>query len=276
MDAYVAGINVYPIKSCGGTSVGRAYLDRSGFQNDRKWMVVDSDGNFLSQRDLPRMALIQPRLASLSGCPSYQAGQLIINAPGMPEVRSSFLVDRHVLRAREARVRDDTCLVFDQGDQASAWFSEFMGTPCKLVRIAENGRMHRRSSTSEETFALNGQDGGPVTIIGQASLDDLNNRLAVPVPMCQFRANIVVAGIDAYAEDGWGHLRIGIAELFARKPCSRCTMITINQKTAECGEEPWRTLATYRLTPEGEIEFGVQFYSTNGFISVGDSVEIFA
>ncbi len=281
MEPYISAINVYPIKSCAGTSVGRAYLDRSGFQNDRKFMIVGPDNRFLSQRDLPRMALIRPRIEVIPGTPLYEAGELVVNAPGMSELRVLFSPKDEV-GVHDATVWDDSCLVIGQGNQASAWFSGFLKTPCELVRIVEDGRVHHLSALNK-AFPVNFQDSCPILIISAASLADLNDRLEKPISMDRFRPNIVVSGIAPYKEDKWlGRIvRIGRVEMRGVKLCQRCPTTTVDQRTGACGENPWdeeplRTLLTYRQVGGGVI-FGINCVHDNtDFINLGDSVEIFS
>ncbi len=278
MEGYVSGIYEYLIKSCGGIAVGRTYLDRGGFLNDRKFVVMDTDNVFLSQRDFPRMAMIRPHLEVLPQVPLYEVGKLVMNAPRMPELRILFS-PKDQIAVQEGRVWDDSCMVVDQGEKASTWFSEFLETPCKLVRIADDGRVHH-SSTTGESFPVYGQDGYPILIIGQASLDDLNSRMVAPIPMNRFRPNIVVSGVPAYAEDSWKRIRIGRVEIRMVKLCQRCPIPTTNQETGEQPENPWDTdplctLLTYRQVSGGGVIFGVNAINDNGdWVNLGDTVEI--
>lgn len=282
MAGYVSGVYEHLIKSCGGTSVGRAYLDKGGFLNDRKFVVMDPGNVFLSQRDVPRMALIRPRLSSLPGVPSYQGGEIVIAAPGIHDLRHQFsLRDHTVLRRERARIHEDVCIVVDQGQEAAEWFSGFLETRCKLVRVIDDGRTHR-SSISGEEFPVYGQDGYPILIIGQSSLDDLNSRVdGEKIPMRNFRPNIVVSGVPAYAEDTWKHIRIGRVEIRVVKSCQRCPIPTTNQETGKQPENPWEaeplhTLLTYRSVEGGGVIFGVNCVPENkGWINLGDTVEIF-
>lgn len=280
MEGYVSGIFEYLIKSCGGTAVGRAYLARGGFLNDRKFVVMDRDNVFLSQRDVPRMALIRPRLQALPQVPLYEAGELIVTAPDMPELQIRFS-PKNTIGIEEGRVWDDSCLIVDQGREAAEWFSIFLKTPCKLVRIIDDGRTHRSSAAGEE-FPVYAQDGYPVLIIGQSSLDGFNSRVERSVPMNRFRPNIVVSGVPPHAEDLWKHIRIGRVEMRMVKLCQRCSIPTTDQETGERGENPWdeeplHTLLTYRQVPGGGVAFGVNCVNdTVGWINLDDSVEIFA
>ena len=243
-------------------------------------MVMDQDNVFLTQRDLPRMALIRPRLHVLPSVPLHEQGELAVNAPGMSELRVKFS-SKDEVGVKEGRIWDDSCLVVDQGQEAAEWVSRFLETPCKLVRIIHDGRTHH-SSTSGEEFPVYGQDGYPILIIGQSSLNDLNVRMAESIPMYNFRPNIVVSGSPPYAEDTWKHIRIGSVEIRMVKLCQRCPIPTTNQQTGERGEDPWqeeplRTLMTYRQVPGGGGIFGVNCINDNaGLINLGETVEIFS
>lgn len=260
----VASLHYYPVKSCGGTSIQHATIDARGFVEDRAWMVTTSDGVFLTQRDVPRMALIRP---------CADAGTLVLRAPGMPPLQAI----RHTDGARrDVAVWDDTCATLDQGEEPARWLSTFLGIPCRLVRMAED---FVRQTDPVFSAGFAGQvgfaDGYPMLLITQASLDDLNRRLAEPLPMNRFRPNVVVSGTGPYAEDDWGLIRIGDVAFAVVKPCARCPITTTDQDTAETAREPLRTLATYRHVRGKGVMFGQNLIHTAaGSIRVGDPVEI--
>lgn len=260
----VTSLHYYPVKSCGGTSVQRATIDARGFVEDRAWMVTSGDGVFLTQREMPRMALIRPRTA---------AGALSLTAPDMPPLA---VIRRTDGARRDVAVWDDVCATLDQGEEPARWLSTFLGIPCRLVRMAED---FVRQTDPAYSAAFAGQvgfaDGYPILLITQASLDDLNRRLAEPLPMNRFRPNVVVSGTGPYAEDDWGLIRIGNVSFAVVKPCARCPITTTDQDTAETAREPLRTLATYRHVRGRGVMFGQNLIHTaTGAISVGDPVEI--
>ena len=260
----VTSLHYYPVKSCGGTSIQHATIDARGFVEDRAWMVTTGDGLFLTQRDLPRMALIRP---------CADAGTLVLTAPGMPPLPVTRRTDG---TRRDVVVWDDICATLDQGDEPARWLSAFLGSPCRLVRMDED---FVRQTDPAYSAAFAGQvgfaDGYPMLLITQASLDDLNRRLAMPLPMNRFRPNVVVSGTDPYAEDDWGLVRIGNVSFAVVKPCARCPITTTDQDTAETAREPLRTLATYRHVRGKGVMFGQNLIHTAaGSISVGDPVEI--
>jgi uncharacterized protein len=264
MQMRVTSLHYYPVKSCGGTSIQHATIDARGFVEDRAWMVTTGDGVFLTQRELPRLALIRPRL---------DAGTLVLTAPGMPPLAATRRPDG---TRRDVAVWDDICATRDQGEEPAGWLSTFLGIPCRLVRMADD---FVRQTNPAYSPGLAGQvgfaDGYPMLLITQASLDDLNRRLAEPLPMNRFRPNVVVSGTGPYAEDDWGLIRIGNISFAVVKPCARCPITTTDQDTAETAREPLRTLATYRHVRGRGVMFGQNLIHTAaGSISVGDPVEI--
>ena len=258
----VTELYIYPIKSCRGHAVDRALVTPRGLQDDRLLMIVDDDGHFLTQREHPRMALIEPTLGD---------ELLTLRAPGMNAldlpIRTSGVHS-------DAIVWNDICQTIDQGETVAQWLSDYLGTAVRLVRLADT--FHRlvdsryaRTAADETNFA----DGYPFLLISQASLDDLNQRLATALPMNRFRPNIVVAGCEPFAEDGWQQLQIGTATFYPVKPCARCPIPTIDQATAAVGKEPLTTLAKFRRTAVGKVIFGQNLLSSgSGMISVGDCI----
>jgi uncharacterized protein YcbX len=262
--ARVAALYHYPIKSCAGTRLAAGVVGRRGFAGDRALMLVDPEGRFLTQREFPRMALIAPRL---------DGETLTVEAPGMSPLTVVATDDGP--RAKVVVWRD-RCTAIDQGDAAAAWFGAFLGAPCRLARMADDfvrrvdGRYARRPD-DQTGFA----DGYPFLLISEASLDDLNGRLASPLPMNRFRPNIVVTGCPPFAEDRWKRIQLGPVVFDLVKPCARCVITTTDQTTAERGKEPLRTLATYRRRRDGKVLFGQNLlHEGEGVIRAGDAVEI--
>jgi uncharacterized protein YcbX len=263
----VASLHFYPIKSCRGFAVERALVTRRGLEHDRLLMVVDEQGTFVTQRELPRMALIEPHLL-----PSEDGEHLTLRAPQMTPL------DLTITQAgprRRVTVWRSRCQAIDQGDVAADWLSTFLGAGVRLVRIADDFRR-----TVSPDYAINPDDetgfadGYPILLIGQASLDDLNRRLATPLPMNRFRPNIVVSGCESFAEDGWRRIRITGIEFALVKPCARCQITTTDQETAVVGKEPLTTLAAFRRV-RGKVMFGQNLIGLGtGRVSVGDTVEV--
>lgn len=260
----VSALYFYPIKSCGGIELSDAVIDARGMQYDRNWMFVDEAGNFLTQREHARMALIRP---------SFTRGFLLLKAPQMSEHKIALT---QTGLSKSVVVWRSTCEALDQGDEVAEWISEFLGFNARLVRIANDfirpvHPQFARRPKDQVGFA----DAFPFLLISQASLDDLNSRLTEKLPMNRFRPNIVIQGCPAYAEDTWDLIQIGALALDAVKPCLRCQVTTTNQDTAERAPEPLKTLATYRKTETGHVMFGQNLvHHSPGTIRVGDSLSV--
>jgi uncharacterized protein YcbX len=262
--ARVTALNWYPVKSCRGAALQAAVVGARGIIGDRSFMLVDREARFLSQREHARMALVEPRLVG---------DVLHLDAPGIEAVSIPVLATG---ARREVSVWRDRCHAIDQGDTAAEWASEFLGTSCRLVRIADD--MVR---VVDREFAVSGEvqvgfaDGYPFLLTSEASLEDLNRRMAAPLPMNRFRPNIVVAGVEPFAEDGWKRISIGEMTFEVVKPCARCVITTTDQVTAERAKEPLRTLATYRHVRGKGVMFGQNLiHDCTGVIRVGDPVEL--
>ncbi len=262
----VSQVNVYPIKSCAGTSLQAAAIDARGFAHDRRWLVVDPAWSFLTQRDLARMALIQPALAD--GC-------LHLSAPGMGGF--ALPVDQTGRRVEVTIWHDSGIGAVDQGDAAADWLSAYLKQAVRLVRFADDAvRPVDPRYAPRPTDQTGFSDGYPFLILSEESLADLNSRLDDPLPMNRFRPNLVVRGAEAaFAEDTWKAIRIGDLIFDLVKPCARCAITTTDQATGQRGKEPLRTLATYRQGPKGSPLFGQNaIHRSTGIIHQGDAVEI--
>ena len=258
----VRGLYHYPIKSCRGTSLEVAVVGVRGIVADRQWMVVDSDSHFLTQRELPRLALIEPSLRN---------GLLEISAPDVPTL--SVRVGEAGERV-EVVVWGDRCVAVDHGPEAATWFSHVLGTPCRLVRIADDEVRRADREFAAPTDQVGFADGFSFLLTSRASLDELNRRLESPLPMNRFRPNIVIDGIEPFEEDGWKRIRIDGITFEVAKPCARCVTTTVDQHTAERSKEPLRTLATFRKQTGG-VMFGQNLiHDRTGVLRVGADVEI--
>jgi len=259
MTATVSRLFVYPVKSFGGIALESAEVDDFGFHLDRRWMVLDRHGAFQTQRWRPRMALVRTAL--------MPDGRVSLSAPDMPPL----LLPQGGGPMREAVVWKEPCRAESCGAEADAWLSAFLGEPCHFVFMPDDSVRPIRNANGNPgrvSFA----DAYPFLLLSEASLDDLNARLSVALPVNRFRPNIVVAGVEPYAEDSWPALDAGSIRFAVTKRCVRCVLTTIDQDTAEGGAEPLRTLATYRRVPEGVV-FGVNLaHAHPGRISVGDAV----
>lgn len=232
----VGALYCYPIKSCRGISLDVATVLATGLLQDRRWMLVNEQGKFITQRDIPKIALIVPALLESGLC---------INAPNMPtlEVRGTSTAC-----PVKVMVWKDVCPAFDEGQDAAGWFSEFIGVPLRLVRFDDDFvRLSGRDWTADIDAPNQFSDGFPFLAIGSASLHDLNSRMAVPLPMDRFRPNLVLYGLEPYAEDNIDTLTSDALSLQAVKPCTRCKVTTVDQSTGLIlSTEPFSTLMKYR------------------------------
>jgi uncharacterized protein YcbX len=269
-------IFIYPVKSLRGLSLPTAEVDSLGIVGDRRFMVVDADGRFLSQRTLPRMARIETALSTeVLTLSSENAGRIEIPRASNPDAA-----------ARSVSVwKSEGLLAEDCGESAAGWLSTFLSTPCRLVRIGEKFRRPiLKPDVGGPGDVVSFADSCPFLVIGQASLDDLNDRLVgqgeAAVPMNRFRPNLVVSGAAAYAEDGWSRFRIGPVTFHSGGPCARCVITTTDQVTAIRGKEPLRTLAQYRrdAADPTDVNFGQNLVheTKEGRLRVGDAVELLA
>ncbi|MBQ5948290.1 MOSC domain-containing protein [Massilia sp. ST3] len=255
--AILTELVLYPIKSCAGLSVPQATLALSGLVaegvHDREWMLVTREGQFLTQREYPRMALVTPRV---------EHPFLVVEAPGMPPLRLPLAHDT-AAPTLQVQIWDHSVAAADCGDAAAAWFADALQASCRLVRFRPE--VHRPTSTkwtggtpAETRFA----DGYPFLLIGQASLDDLNAKMLAagraPLPMNRFRPNLVVDGIDAFEEDFVEAFTADGVSLRPVKPCARCPIPAIDQATGIPGPDPMDILQTYRANArmEGAVCIG--------------------
>ena len=269
LQASVSRLFVYPIKSCAGVELQESLLIETGLEFDRAWMVVDEEGEFLSQRELPRMALIRPTL---------KHSEMVLRAPGMLALHIAF--DR-VEEPVRVRVWDDEVSAYDMGDIAAQWFSDFLseGGARRKLRLVRFDPEHRRLSSRKwtgEVEALNQfADGFPLLVISEASLAEFNSRMQAAghdaVGMERFRPNLVLAGIEAHDEDRVDEVRIdtgdgGLVLLRPVKPCARCTIPDVDPATAETGTAVNETLRAYRADPllDGALTFGMNVIVLEG------------
>jgi len=256
---------VYPIKSCGGVALESAAVSATGLRHDRRWMLVDERGQFLSQRELPRMALISVRLA-----PEH----LIVGAPGLPDLEVPLEPETGNLV--DVRVWGDAGCGAPVGEEADRWFGEFLKFPCRLVHKPDGDVRLVDSPYAENGDQVGFADAFAFLLISEASLEDLNGRLEEPVPMNRFRPNLVVRGCGPYAEDRWSRVLVGSVPFRGAEPCSRCAITTVDQETGTRGKEPLRTLATYRGSGEGVLFGRHLIHASPGTVHLGDPVEVSA
>ncbi len=259
----VRSVHVYPVKSCAGTTPADALVAETGFDLDRAWMVTGPDFTFVTQRELPRMALIQPTLKS---------EEMILRAPGMLALHVAL--DRVEAPCR-ARVWNDSVAAFDMGDLCAQWFSDFLGRPLRLVRFDPEGRrIADRAWTGAIEADTSFQDGFPLLVVSGASLDELNRRLSAAgepsVTLARFRPNVVLDGLEAHDEDNLDEIVVdtagGPVTLKLVKPCSRCPIPDIDPVSAEPGHAVGDALAAYRADPrlDGALTFGMNAIVVDG------------
>ncbi len=267
----ISGLYIYPIKSAAGIALPAAAVEAKGFQYDRRWMLVDAEGKFISQRTHPRLALASVTIGS---------GELVVTAPDYG--RQTVPLQPPSAALVPVEVWGDRCEAVPMASSVSDWFSTLLGTPCRLVYMPEESDRpvdHGQAALPDESFGaavpqVSFADAYPFLLISEASLADLNRRLGSPLPMNRFRPNLVVQGCDAFAEDGWSRIRVGTTTFRVAKPCARCTITTVDQSTGQRGVEPLQTLATFRRW-DGKIWFGQNLIQENlGTVSVGNTVEI--
>ncbi len=258
----VSELYIYPVKSLGGIPVDRARLGDRGFEYDRRWMLIDADNRFLSQREFPQMALLQVSLSKEGLTVQHKNSHQAFPIPFNPQTGETAMVT----------IWDDRCTAQYVSRDADEWFSEMLSIRCRLVympdstqRLIDNRYAHNKEICS---FA----DAYPLLLIGQASLDDLNKRLAAPLPMNRFRPNIVFTGGAPYQEDEMKTFTISGIRFSGVKPCARCVITTIDQQTAVAGKEPLLTFSKYRRR-ENKVYFGQNvLFSGAGSIAVGDPI----
>jgi uncharacterized protein YcbX len=272
----VTALYSYPIKGCAATSHDdQAELDERGLRWDRRWMVVDADNNFITQRSKPQLACVRP---------AVEADCLRVTAPALPELYVPLIAAQRG-PARQVTVWKDTCAAWDEGDEAARWFSSYLQMPVRLVRMADDHFRRVDPRYAPEPAQTGFADGFPLLLASEDSLAALNDRLvargAEAVPMLRFRPNIVVRGGGAFAEDGWSRVQIGEAAgvlLDVVKPCGRCAVTTIDQTTglAPDPDEPLATLNIFRKQ-NGKAMFAQNaVHRSLGTLAVGAEVRVLA
>lgn len=266
--ATITALNIYPVKSCKGIPLQSGRVAVTGFERDRQWLIVRPGGRFITQREEPRLALIETGLDNGAlTLTSTSAGRLDVpvDAKGEPV---------------EVTCWQDRCAAFDMGEQAAEWLEAHLGQTHRLVRFDPSRKRPSSTDWTGGIEALNQfSDAFPFLVISQASLDDLNSRLTSPLPMNRFRPNIVIDGIPAYAEDQVDEFRMDGVTLRRSKPCTRCIITTTNQSTAEReDDEPLRTLRSYRFNKELKgVMFGqnaILLAGAGSKLRVGQSLEL--
>ena len=267
-DARIAALHTYPVKGCRGVTHTAQALTRTGLAWDRHWMFVSETGRFITQRECPGLARIDAEVA---------AGELRLRSQGHPELRCPVQADGP---RREVTVWGDRCLAQVSGVDTRDWLASVTSKRGQLVRsLPGDERTSAPEFTGTDHASVRFADAYALLVTNEASLQDLNARLERPLPMSRFRSNLVLRGLDPYAEDEIDRVRIGDVELRFVKPCTRCIVTTTDQGTGQRdGEEPLRALKQYRwLASLSGVAFGMNAIVVRGdgeSLHVGDPVEI--
>jgi len=256
----ISQLFIYPIKGLAGISVESAMVQEEGFQNDRRLMLVDAEGKFISQRTDARLAIFKTRIND---------DQLVVD---YKEHTIEFSLNANEEQKISSTVWDDTVDTLEVSKKVSAWFSRLLERELRLVVREPNASRYKKLIKGPTQTKVSFADGYPYLIIGTASLEELNTKLERPVNIHRFRGNIIVDTTEAHEEDTWDKITVGDTQLEIIKPCARCQVINIDQGTADKSKEPLKTLATYRKQ-ENKIYFGANSIALkNGVIRVGDEI----
>jgi hypothetical protein len=256
----LSGLFVYPIKACAGIALERAAVVTRGLELDRRYMLIDRNGRFISQREVPRLCLVSPAL---------EDSRLLLSAPGAPTLTLPQTLDEVESERTNYRVWDDTgrALCHSAG---SRWFSDLLNDDVRLVYMPDSERRAVNPQRARAGDIVSFADGYPFLVISEASLADLNSRLEAPLEMQRFRPNLVLSGCEPFAEDAFKTLSIGEVSFRAVKRCDRCAVTTVDPSSGERGKEPLRTLAKYRQA-EGKVWFGMNLiHDGTGELQLGD------
>lgn len=270
MTLSLSAIHIYPVKALGGISLTQSPTLARGLAHDRRFLVVDGNGEFLTQREYPLMATVWM---------DVEGGKLTLAAPDLDAVE----VDLEPASAatRKVRIWGSVVDAHDVSSEADRFLSSYLGAPCKLVYMPDTSERPVNPDHANPGDIVSFADAYPYLLISEASLADLNTRIekngGKALPMNRFRPNLVVKGCDAYAEDTWKEIRVGEAVFRVVKACARCQVTTTDQATGEVrGPEPLATLTTYRDTPKGVV-FGQNLIAAKlAPVRVGDTVEVLA
>lgn len=255
-------ISIYPIKSSAGLSLSSSWVDKIGLPFDRRFVICDNQGQFITARTLPKLCLIK--------CNITETG-IILTAPDMPLLQVNYHECKD--EYQHVTIWKDTMLAQRCSDAVDSWISKYVGKNVHLLYFGEQTTRYVSKTTNPVAFA----DGYPLLLISTASLADLNSHLKQPVTMAQFRPNLIVEGCEPFAEDTWKHIRIGEVEFEISKPCSRCIFTTVNPLTGEKQpqQEPLATLKSYRQVASGDVMFGQNLIPLNkGQVNAGDKVTV--
>jgi uncharacterized protein YcbX len=255
---FISEIYIYPIKSLGGISCQSAKAEEMGFENDRRWMLIDENNQFMSQREHPVLSQFQPQIS---------AGEIAIT---YRDKKHTFLINEIINNSIFVSVWDDQSEVFEVSTITSDWFSECLGFSCKLVKIIAIGARKHKSTALNVTFNVSLADGYPYLLVGSGSLDQLNEKLEEKITVARFRPNIVINSKLAHEEDHFGIIKVGEVVFKNVKPCGRCIIVNNDPVKSSIQKEPLKTLSTYRKV-DNSVLFGTNLVCIEkGIVSVGD------
>ncbi len=264
MNPIISHINLFPIKSCAPLTPDQAFVELRGLRGDRRWLIVDTEGKFITARKHPRLVLIRA---------TFDDTVLALDAPGMRPLR----LEPTASPARTSvEIWKDKVPAQAAHPDADTWISNYLGIPARFVYMADDCARPVDPDYAQPGDQVSFADAFPIMLISQAALDELNSRLASPVPMLRFRPSLVVANTLAHAEDSWRSIRIGEVRFDAVKLCSRCVLTTVDPETGipDPDGEPLRTLMSYRRREKG-VMFGQNLIPReSGIIRIGDSVSV--
>lgn len=275
----VSEINIYPVKSLGSVSSENCLVEKRGFKFDRRWMLTDKNGEFFTQREFPKMATLSIEINEES---------LIVSTFENEKIEVPFEFEKN--RTQKVTIWNSICDAFALPENISEWFSNVLETECQLVYMPDESEREINKIFNQNDEIVSFADGYPFLLIGENSLNDLNEKLETKLTMNRFRPNIVIDGAEKYAEDTWNKIQIGETVFRSTKPCARCVMTTIEQEKGKFdGKEPLKTLAEYRQARDvfpdnfkaldlnaNAVLFGRHFVAENvgGTIKIGDELKI--
>lgn len=258
----ISDLWVYPLKGAAGIPIREWPLDSFGLRHDRRWMVVDSDGVFVSQRSDAGLGQVRPAL---------ERDELVLHSAVAGECRIAPATGGETVRVR---VWDDEVDALDCGDDAAAFMSAHLGRATRVVYMPDSTLRPVPPAYAPAGGRVSFADAFPLLIIGSGSLVELNRRLDEPIEMVRFRPNVVVSGTEPHEEDVWRRVKLGTVECDVVRPCARCVVPTIDPATGVGGREPTRTLAGYRKW-DGHVWFGQNaIHHGPGTLRVGAAVDV--
>ncbi len=256
-------INIYPVKSLGGFKVSKGIIEKRGLKHDRRWLLINEQSDFMTQRDYPQMTLLKAEVESEN---------LVLSSKKNPSDKFILNINSFSPEVVNVPIWDDRCDANLINKEVDEWLSDHLKTNCRIVYMPESTSREVDKKYAHNNEIVSFADAYPFLIIGQSSLDELNRRMETSLPMNRFRTNFVFTGGDPFEEDTWGKFRMGELIFHAVKPCARCVITTTDQDTAERAHEPLKTLATFRKQ-DGKVMFGQNLLcESTGIVNIGDEI----